>query len=119
MHFGLASATIKSVNAAGTLATVTSPAHASGVVDITVTARGITSSTLSADQFTYTGPVITSLSAASGPTAGGARSQDPRHRVRRCHLGGLRRHAGHDVLKANKAGTLLTVTVPARAARAP
>ena len=39
--------------------TVKSPAHVTGTVDVTVVARGLTSATSPADQFTYLGPLIT------------------------------------------------------------
>jgi large repetitive protein len=45
-----------------------SPAHAAGVVDVTVTTVGGTSGTSAADQFTYLGaPTVTGLSPANGP----------------------------------------------------
>ena len=51
----------------------TSPAHAAGTVDVTVTTANGTSATSSADQFTYTAPqpVVTSISPTSGPASGG------------------------------------------------
>jgi hypothetical protein len=51
--------------------TATSPAG-SGTVDITVTTPGGTSTTGSADQFTYVaGPTISAMAPSSGPTVGG------------------------------------------------
>ncbi|MEO9255159.1 MAG: IPT/TIG domain-containing protein, partial [Tepidiformaceae bacterium] len=50
-----------------------SPAHAAGVIDVTVTASGGTSTVSSASKFTYTTPqpVVTSLAPSGGPIAGG------------------------------------------------
>ncbi len=53
---------------------VTAPAGTAGTVDITVTTPSGTSSTSSADQFTYTAaatPTVTGLSTTSGSTGGG------------------------------------------------
>ncbi len=49
------------------------PAHAAGVVDLTVTTPAGTSATNAADQFTYVAPVpaVTGVSPATGPLAGG------------------------------------------------
>ena len=114
MDFGTTPATIKSVNGAGTQVTVTSPTHLTGTVDVTVTARGDTSSTSSADRFTYLGPVITSLSATAGPTVGGAKLK-----IHGTGLSGATSVTFGSTpatgLKANKAGTLITVVVPANA----
>ena len=55
-----------------TQVTATSPAHAAGDADVTVTTPGGTSATSSADKFTYQVlPVLTSISPTSGPIAGG------------------------------------------------
>lgn len=114
VDFGTTPATIKSVNGAGTQVTVTSPTHLTGTVDVTVTARGDTSSTSSADRFTYLGPVITSLSATAGPTVGGAKLK-----IHGTGLSGATSVTFGSTpatgLKANKAGTLITVVVPANA----
>jgi parallel beta-helix repeat protein len=51
-----------------------SPSHASGTVDVTVTTYSATSSTTSADTFTYSVPAlptVTALSSDTGTTAGG------------------------------------------------
>jgi len=51
---------------------VISPAHVAGVVDVTVTTSAGTSTATSADQFTYgSGPTVTAVSPATGPTSGG------------------------------------------------
>ena len=50
--------------------TVTTPAHAAGTVDVTVTTPGGTSSTSSADDYTF-GPAVTSVAPGNGSTAGG------------------------------------------------
>ncbi|MFZ0251530.1 MAG: IPT/TIG domain-containing protein [Acidimicrobiales bacterium] len=50
--------------------TVTTPAHAAGTVDVTVTTPGGVSSTSSADHYTF-GPAVTSVAPGNGTTAGG------------------------------------------------
>jgi hypothetical protein len=51
---------------------VVSPSHAAGTVDITATTYSGTSSTSSADQFTYGNmPTVTGLNPTTGPTFGG------------------------------------------------
>ncbi len=70
--FGSTAASSFIVNSA-TLITATSPMVGSaGTVDITITSSGGTSAIVTGDQFTYiTSPVVTSISPASGPLAGG------------------------------------------------
>ena len=91
---------------------MTSPAHVSGTVDITVTTSGGMNTTGSADQFTYTGPVVTSLTPAAGPIMGGATIK-----IRGTGLAGPTAVKFGDttatIIKANKPGTLITATVPA------
>ena len=66
--FGGAAATITANTA--TQITVTTPAHAAGVVDVVVTTPG--GSTTSTGGYTFqAGPAITGISPNSGPTAGG------------------------------------------------
>jgi hypothetical protein len=70
--FGGTSATF-TVNGDGQI-TATAPAGSAGSVDITVTTPGGTSSTSSADQFTYVAvavPAVTALGTSTGSTAGG------------------------------------------------
>jgi RHS repeat-associated protein len=74
VDFGANAATIDSDSA--TQVTATSPAGTAGPVDVTVTTPGGTSTTSSADKFTYTGvvtraPTVTAVSPTSGTTAGG------------------------------------------------
>jgi IPT/TIG domain/Right handed beta helix region len=69
VFFGNSPATGFAVNSP-TQITATSPAGA-GVVDVTVAAVGGTSTTSSADQFTYVGAAITGVSPNDGPDAGG------------------------------------------------
>jgi hypothetical protein len=58
--------------ASTTSCTATSPSASAGAVDVRVTTPGGTSTTGSADQFTYdTTPTVTAVSPAAGPTAGG------------------------------------------------
>jgi hypothetical protein len=72
VSFGGSPATSFTVNSA-TQITATSPAHALGTVDVTVTTPGGTSPTTAADRFTYviTPPTVTGISPTSGPTGGG------------------------------------------------
>jgi|GEM_PF-710395 len=73
VSFGTTAATSFIVNSAGQI-TATAPAKAAGTYDITVTTNNGTSSTSSADQFTYVStpaPAVTSLSPSTGTTAGG------------------------------------------------
>jgi hypothetical protein len=112
VSFGSTPATHLKVNKAGTAVTVTSPAHATGTVDVTVTANGLTSAISSGDQFTYLGPVITSLSATKGPAAGGTKIK-----IRGTGFNGTTSvlfgstPATH--VKVNKAGTKISAVVPA------
>jgi len=71
VSFGGVSAAIISDTA--TSITATTPAHASGTVDVTVTTpAGGTSATSAADQFTYFAPpTVVSISPNAGQTAGG------------------------------------------------
>jgi large repetitive protein len=63
---GTAGTSVTFVNA--TRLTARSPAHAAGVVDVTVTTVGGTSAIVAGDQFTYPGvPAITGISPGSGP----------------------------------------------------
>ena len=71
VKFGASSATAFTVNSATSI-TATSPAGSSGTVDVTVTTPNGTSGPGSADHFTYVArPTVTSVSPASGSTAGG------------------------------------------------
>ncbi|MDR3468888.1 MAG: IPT/TIG domain-containing protein [Xanthobacteraceae bacterium] len=72
VKFGGAAASAVTVNSAGTSITATSP-PGSGTVDVTVTTPSGTSTTSSADQFTYgtPPPVVSSVSPSGGTVAGG------------------------------------------------
>jgi IPT/TIG domain len=71
VEFGSTPATDVTVDSP-TQITATAPPGSTGTVDVTVTTPGGTSSTSYADQYTYASvPTISSLSPASGPTAGG------------------------------------------------
>jgi len=73
VSFGVTPATSFMVNVDGSI-TATAPAHATGVVDITVTTGGGTSATSAADQFTYLttpAPAVSGIGPTSGPMAGG------------------------------------------------
>ena len=68
--FGATAATI--VSDSGTTLVAISPAGAAGTVNITVTTAGGISTTWANDEFTYVAaPTVTTVSPASGPTAGG------------------------------------------------
>ena len=115
VDFGSTAATIRSINGAGTQVTATSPAHVTGTVAVTVTARGLTSTTSPADQFTYAGPLVTRLSKTSGPTAGGGKVK-----IKGTGLSGATSVTFGSTpatgIKVNKKGTQITVKVPANAA---
>jgi hypothetical protein len=73
VDFGSTAATVTADTA--TSITATSPAGSAGTVDVTVATADGTSTTSSADQFTYAAPppapVISSIAPATGPNAGG------------------------------------------------
>ena len=72
VNFGGTAATFTVVSA--TQITATSPAHAVGAVDVTVTTPGGTSATSAADSFTYVvvpAPTVTAIAPANGPVTGG------------------------------------------------
>ena len=72
VFFGTAKGKTVSANAGGTQLTVKSPAGTSGTaVNVRVVTPGGESNAVTADLFTY-GPTITSISPASGSTAGGS-----------------------------------------------
>jgi hypothetical protein len=71
--FGTVAATSYTVNS-DTTVTAVAPPQAAGTIDITVTTPSGTSSTGSADHFTYSAtaaPTVTSVTPTSGPTGGG------------------------------------------------
>ena len=71
VYFGTATGRTVSVNAGGTQLTVKSPAGTSGAsVNVRVVTTGGESPAVTGDLFTY-GPTLTSISPASGSTAGG------------------------------------------------
>ena len=71
VDFGATAAT-SVVVVSSTSITATSPTGSAGVVDVTVTTPGGTSTTGSPDEFTYVAaPTVSSVSPASGPTGGG------------------------------------------------
>ena len=71
VNFGAtASATVTFVSA--TQLKAVAPAHAAGIVDVTVTTPGGTSAIVAADHYTYDAkPTVGSLNPAAGPIAGG------------------------------------------------
>jgi hypothetical protein len=70
VYFGSVAATDFTVNNDGSIF-ATAPTEAAGIVDITVTTPSGTSTTGSADKYTYYGPAVTLVSPTSGPTSGG------------------------------------------------
>ena len=85
VKFGTNSATFTVNNDSSITTTV--PAGSAGTVDITVTTNNGTSSTSSADQFTYlstAAPTVTGVSPSSGTTAGGGQRHHHRHQL---HVG--------------------------------
>ena len=71
VKFGTADATSFTVDSA-TQVTAHSPAHAAGLVDVTVVTAGGTSATSNADHYTFAAaPTVTGISPTAGPTAGG------------------------------------------------
>ncbi|MGZ6927941.1 MAG: beta strand repeat-containing protein, partial [Acidimicrobiia bacterium] len=71
VSFGGTAAASFTVDNAGQI-TASSPAHAAGTVDVTVTTPSGTSATGAADQFTFvSGPTVTSVTPSSGPASGG------------------------------------------------
>ncbi len=73
VSFGTKPATAYTVHSDSVI-TATAPPQAAGIVDITVTTPSGTSAVVTADRFTYTAaptPTVTSVTPASGPTAGG------------------------------------------------
>ena len=68
--FGNTAATSFTLDSA-TQITATAPAEVVGVVDITVAINGVASPVTANDQFTYVGPLVTSISPSSGPMTGG------------------------------------------------
>ncbi len=71
VYFGATPATSFSVVSSAMITAVTPPGTP-GIVDVTVTTTGGTTTTSAADQFTYIGPPqITAITPSSGPTAGG------------------------------------------------
>ena len=74
VKFGPNAGTGLTVNSS-TKITITSPARAAGVINVTVTTPGGTSALVAGDKFTYyiARPTVTVISPTSGPTAGGTR----------------------------------------------
>ncbi len=114
VDFGGVPATSFSVNSDSSI-TATSPAEAPGLVDITVTGPGGTSTPSAADQFTYFGvPTVSGVSPGNGPIAGGTSVT-----VTGTNLGGATAvefgsGLGTNVVVGN-GGTSLTVTSSAEA----
>jgi hypothetical protein len=70
VKFGATAAATFTVNS-DTKITATSPAHAEGIVDITVTAPGGTTANTLADDFAYGAAAVSSISPNKGPASGG------------------------------------------------
>ena len=72
ISFGTVAVPAANISCSSTSCTALSPEAASpGTVDVTVTVNGVSSPTTTADQFTYDGPAITSISPTFGPLGGG------------------------------------------------
>jgi hypothetical protein len=71
--FGSTAATSFTVNAAGTSIVASAPAASAGTVDIKVTTPLGTSPAIQPDEYTYLGPVVSSVAPVSGPGAGGTK----------------------------------------------
>jgi len=119
---GAAGVTFGGVNAASytvnsdTQITATPPAHAAGTVDVVVTGPGGASANTTADNFTYTAlPVITGVSPASGPTAGGTVVTITGFNFTGATSVAFEGTPGTSIT-VNGSGTQITVTSPARAA---
>ena len=70
VRFGGVLAALVSVDPGGTSATVTTPTHAAGAVDVAITTPGGTAT--GTDGFTYVAaPTLTAVSPSEGPTTGG------------------------------------------------
>ena len=70
VKFGTVAGTSLTVNSS-TKITIKSPAHAAGIVDVTVTTPGGTSAIVAGDKFTYGAPPkVTKILPATGPTTG-------------------------------------------------
>ena len=116
MSFGGTPASSFIVNAGGASITAVSPAHAAGVVDVTVTDAIGTSPASSADRFTYAAapPVVTSVSPSAGPTAGGLPVTIHGENLGRATAVRFGSAEATGVM-ANAEGTTLTATAPAGA----
>jgi hypothetical protein len=113
--FGGTNATSYTVNN-DTQITAVAPAHVAGVVDVVVTGAGGTSANTAADNFTYTAlPVITSVTPASGSTAGGTVVTITGFNFTGATVVAFEGTPGTNV-SVNAGGTQITVTTPARAA---
>jgi len=72
VKFGTTAGTSVTV-VSSTKITVKAPAHAAGIVDVTVTTPGGTSAIVAGDKYTYTArPIVTSITPKLGPLTGGA-----------------------------------------------
>ena len=114
VRFGGTLAALESVTLGGTAATVTTPAHAIGLVDVSVTTPG-GAATL-ANAFTYAAtPTVNGASPDEGPTVGG---QSVTLTGTSLQFGLQVRFGGTlaTVVSVNPSGTSATVTSPAHAA---
>ncbi len=94
VRFGGVLATLGSVNPGGTSATVTTPAHAAGAVDVSVTTPGGTANLPGA--FTYVAvPTLTAVSPNEGPTTGAQTVTLDRHELPGRDAGVVRRRRRH------------------------
>ena len=73
VYFGSVAATAFRWNRKGTRILATTPAEASGTVDVTVVTPQGTSSLSASDRYTFVGPTIVSVTPNAGPVAGGTK----------------------------------------------
>ena len=110
--FGSTPATDVKASKGGQQITLVVPAHAVGSVTVTVTTPGGTSEATTADQYTYEGPTVTSVSPHSGPPAGGTQVS-----IHGKYLTGATSVSFGTTtvtsITVNKAGTTITATAPA------
>jgi hypothetical protein len=104
------------VNDAGTQLTVTAPAHASGLANVTVTTTDGTSANGTQAQYRYEGaPTVSAVSPRAGSTLGGTTMKVTGTNL----FGGVVRIGGvAGTASVNATGTLLTVRTHAKAAGA-
>ena len=116
VSFGGVAGTDVAVNDSGTQLTVTTPAHAAGALDVTVTTDDGTSAVNSHTRFRYEGaPTVSAVSTRSGPTKGGTAVK-----VTGTNLFGATATIGGTAqsVSINSTGTIVTIQTRAKTAGA-